>query len=122
MKYHDSNDRLFFAKVPRFPYNLNWAEEDQIIDALNRLFELIFSFAKEKDNVIHFVDEKAKKNRVYYKIIKVFDEPDDFFRYFDIKRKIDKDILLEIIPHKFLFFKISIKKLMTNISNEKKIK
>ena len=92
----------YFLLNSKISYNLNWAKENQIIDELNRLLELLFLFDKEKDNVIHFVDEKARKNSHYYIIIKVFDKPDDFFRYFDIMKTVDKDVLIEIIPHNYL--------------------
>ena len=124
IKYQKSNERLFFFKAPRFPYHLQWAEDKEIIDALNRILELLFSTSKEKDFVVHFVDQRAKKNNLYKKVFNVFEKTDDFFRFFNISN-IDKKILIELIPEYYftqidnLSFEINIKELMAKISDEK---
>ena len=126
MLYQESIDRIYFVNAPRFPYNLEWAEDIQIIDALNRILELLFSTAKEKDFVIHFVDPRAKKNNHYKRIYNVFSKPDDFFRFFNISY-IDRKILIELIPENYftqidnISFEINLKELMSKISNEKNI-
>ena len=58
MLYQESIDRIYFVNAPRFPYNLEWVKDKEIIDALNRILELLFSTAKNKDFVIHFVDQR----------------------------------------------------------------
>ena len=126
MLYQESIDRIYFVNAPRFPYNLEWAEDIQIIDALNRILELLFSTAKDKDFVIHFVDPRAKKNNHYKRIYNVFSKPDDFFRFFNISY-IDRKILIELIPENYftqidnISFEINLKELMSKISNEKNI-
>ena len=126
IKYQKSNERIYFFKAPRFPYHLQWAEDKEIIDALNRILELLFSTSKEKDFVVHFVDQRAKKNNLYKKVFNVFEKTDDFFRFFNISN-IDKNILIELIPENYftqidnLSFEINIKELMAKISDEKNI-
>ena len=126
MEYKESTEKIYFVKAPRFPYNLNKATDQEIIAALNRILELLFLIAKEKDFAIHFVDPKAKKRSHYKRIFKVFNKPDEFFSFFKISEK-DKYILAELIPDNYftqidnLSFEISIKELMSKISNEKKI-
>ena len=124
IKYQKSNERLFFFKAPRFPYNLQWAKDKEIIDALNRILELLFSTSKEKDFVVHFVDQREKKNNLYKKVFNVFEKTDDFFRFFNISN-IDKNILIELIPENYftqidnLSFEINIKELKAKISDKK---
>ena len=126
IKYQKSNERIYFFKAPRFPYHLQWAEDKEIIDALNRILELLFSTSKEKDFVVHFVDQRAKKNNLYKKVFNVFEKTDDFFRFFNISN-IDKNILIELIPENYftqidnLSFEINIKELMAKISDEKNV-
>ena len=126
IKYQKSNERIYFFKAPRFPYHLQWAEDKEIIDALNRILELLFSTSKEKDFVVHFVDQRAKKNNLYKKVFNVFENTDDFFKFFNISN-IDKNILIELIPENYftqidnLSFEINIKELMAKISDEKNV-
>ena len=126
IKYQKSNERIYFFKAPRFPYHLQWAEDKEIIDALNRILELLFSTSKEKDFVVHFVDQRAKKNNLYKKVFNVFEKTDDFFMFFNISN-IDKKILIELIPENYftqidnLSFEINIKELMAKISDEKNV-
>ena len=129
MIYQEGNEgkeNIFFFRAPRFPYNLDWAYDEEIIDSLNGILKLLFSTTKEKDSVFHFVEQKGKKNNNYYKrIFNVFNKPDDFFRFFQIS-KIDQKILIELIPKNYFTqidntaFEINIKDLMNKIAKEKK--
>jgi len=124
MIYKENKKRIVFIKAPRFPYNLVWAKDEEIINTLNRLVEFLFTMVKEKDCVIHFVDMRGERKSQYRKIFKVFDKPDDFFRYFNIS-PFDRSILIELIPETYftqidnICFEIKIKALMGNILNEK---
>ena len=129
MKY-GSVKRIYFVKVPpNFPH-LNCAKDTDIIDALNRMLELLFSKAKSNDLVIHFFDAKANQDDSLKKKYSVFKNKDEFFRYFNIIGK-DKIIIDKIFPEDYLTIidntseDISIKSLLNVVSeikkNEKKI-
>ena len=126
MLYQESIDRIYFVNAPRFPYNLEWAKDKEIIDALNRILELLFSTENDKDFVIHFVDPREKKNNHCKRIYNVFSKPNDFFRFFNIS-DIDRKILIELILENYftqidnISFEINLKELMSKISNEKNI-
>ena len=126
MLYQESIDRIYFVYAPRFPYNLEWAKDKEIIDALNLILELLLSTENDKDFVIHFVDPRAKKNNHYKRIYNVFSKPNEFFRFFNIS-DIDRKILIELIPENYftqidnISFEINLKELMSKIMNEKNI-
>ena len=90
----------FFVKVPRTSSNLNWAEDEEIIDALNRILKLLFIKAKSNDSVIHFFDSKERKDISDKKIYSVFNNKDEFFTYLYITGN-DKKIFGEIIPEEY---------------------
>ena len=115
-EYKENIKRVYFVKAPRFPYNLEWAKDEEIIDALNRLFEFLFTIVKEKDCVIPFFDIRAEKKSQYKRIFNVFKKPEDFFRYFNISH-FDRRILIELIPEIYftqidnISFEINIKEI-----------
>ena len=82
MEYKESNKKIYFIKAPRFPYIFNKVTDQDIISSLNRILELLFLIAKEKEFAVHFVVSKAKKNSHYKRIFKVFNKPDEFFSFF----------------------------------------
>jgi hypothetical protein len=114
-----SSKRIYFVKAPRFS-KLNWAKDNDIVNALNRLLEQLFSKAKSNDLVIHFFDIKANKNDSLKKTYSVFKNKDEFFRYFNIIGN-DKIILDTIFPKDNLTIidntseDISIKNLLSEI-------
>ena len=115
-EYKENIKRVYFVKAPRFPYNLEWAKDEEIIDALNRLLEFLFPIAKEKDCIINFFDIRAEKKSQYKRIFNVFKKPEDFFRYFNISH-FDRRILIELIPEIYftqidnISFEINIKEI-----------
>ena len=101
MKSSPYNRRIYFVKAPRLSFKLNWAKDNDIINALNKMLDLSFSKAKSKDFVVHFFNIKANKDTAYKKIYSVFRNKDEFFEYFKIIGK-DKIILEEIIPEEYI--------------------
>lgn len=126
MIYQETIERIYFVKAPKFPYDLSWAKDEEIINALNRILELLFTKAKEKDFVIHFVDKKALRNNYYKRIYNVFPKSEDFFNFFGIS-DVDRKILRELIPENYFIqidnvsFDVNLKDLLNKISNEKNI-
>jgi len=124
MKY-GSFKRIYFVKVPPNFSHLNCVKDKDIIDALNRMLELLFSKAKSNDLVIHFFDAKANQDDSLKKKYSVFKNKDEFFRYFNIIGK-DKIIIDKIFPEDYLTIidntseDISIKSLLNVISEIKK--
>ena len=124
MKTSPSTKRIYFVKAPRLSFNLKWAKDNEIIDALNRILALSFSNAKSKDLVIHFFEKKATRDSSYKKIYSVFNDEDEFFTYFKINGN-DKIILKEIIPKDYLTIidnassDISLKELINVVRNIK---
>ena len=53
MKSNSSKKRIYFVNAPRFSH-LNWATDNDIINALNRMLEKLFLKAKSNDLIIHF--------------------------------------------------------------------
>ena len=99
MKSNSSKKRIYFVKAPRLS-SLNWATDNDIIDALNRMLEKLFSKAKSNDLVIHFFDVKANKDYSLKKIYSVFKNKDEFFNYFKIIGN-DKKIIDTIFPEDY---------------------
>lgn len=123
MKSNSSKKRIYFVKAPRLS-SLNWATDNDIIDALNRMLEKLFSKAKSNDLVIHFFDVKANKEYSLKKIYSVFKNKDEFFNYFKIIGN-DKKIIDIIFPEDYLTIinntseDISIKNILNVISEVK---
>ena len=123
MKSNSSKKRIYFVKAPRLS-SLNWATDNDIIDALNRMLEKLFSKAKSNDLVIHFFDVKANKDYSLKKIYSVFKNKDEFFNYFKIIGN-DKKIIDTIFPEDYLTIidntseDISIKNILNVISKVK---
>ena len=73
---------------------------EEIINALNRLLDLLFTNAKMRDYIVYFVEPNAEKNILNRRLIGVFNNSNEFFEYFEIDEK-DKNILVEIIPSRY---------------------
>ena len=121
IKYSRTNKKIFFISAPRTLSTLKWAKEQEIVNALNRLLELLFSHSKQQDYVIHFVEPRVTRNNTLKQIFYVFNNPEQFFEYFKISND-DRKILKEIIPHNYftiidnLKFEVNVKELINNIA------
>jgi len=121
IKYSRSDKKIFFISAPRTLSTLKWAKEQEIVNALNRLLELLFSHSKQQDYVIHFVEPRVTRNNTLKQIFYVFNNPEQFFEYFKISND-DRKILKEIIPHNYftiidnLKFEVNVKELINNIA------
>ena len=62
MKYNKSTKRIYFIQAPRPTINLYMFKNGDIIDALNRILEVLFSKAKSQDFIIHFIDKRTNKD------------------------------------------------------------
>ena len=93
--------RVYFVNAPKLSFKLNWAKDNDIVNALNKMLDLSFSNAKSKDFALHFFNIRVNKDTTYKKIYSVFSNKDEFFKYFNITGK-DKLILDEIIPEEYL--------------------
>ena len=124
MKYNKYNKKIYFVKAPKPTLDLKFVEDNDIIDALNRILEQTFTMAKSKDFIIHFIDKRANKDKSSKKIYQVFKNKNEFFNYFRISEK-DKIILNEIFPEEYLTiidnssFDINIKSLINVVANIK---
>ena len=124
MNFNKRTKKMIFDKVPSLPNKVVFLEKDKIIiiNALNRLLDTIFIGAKKGDYVVHFVDPKTEINPYFKRYIKVFDNYDDFFKYFNINEN-DSNILIQIIPEQYFIeidnftFDKSIKELMNIYEN-----
>ena len=67
---------------------------------MNRLLDLLFTNAKMRDYIVHFVEPNAERNILNRRLIGVFNNSNEFFEYFEIDEK-DKNILVEIIPSRY---------------------
>ena len=124
MKYNKSTKRIYFIQAPRPTINLYMFKNGDIIDALNRILEVLFSKAKSQDFIIHFIDKRTNKDNSLQKTYQVFKNKNEFFDYFSISEK-DKVILNEIFPEKYLTlidnssFDINIKSFINVVANIK---
>lgn len=101
--YMESNTyskRIYFVKAPKLS-QLYWAKDKDIINALNKMLQQLFSKAKSKDFIVHCFDAMTNKDKSYKKIDSVFKNKNEFFAFFDINGN-DKIILDEIFPEKYL--------------------
>ena len=124
MKYNKSTKRIYFIQAPRPTINLYMFKNGDIIDALNRILEVLFSKAKSQDFIIHFIDKRTNKDNSLKKTYQVFKNKNEFFDYFSISEK-DKVILNEIFPEDYLTlidnssFDINIKSFINVVANIK---
>ena len=111
MIYNQNRNLIYFIKAPE-RYSLKYPKH-LVIKALNNLINIAFYTSKKSDYIIHFVNQKAKNNIKSKGFIKVFENAEKFFNYFNINA-IDKEIILNLIPDNYLTE-------IDNFSFEKKI-
>ena len=114
MQHNKLTKRIEFSQFPLFKFNFELKYRPKIINILNELLDKIFVGTKGRDYIVHFVEPRAVVDENYQRYIRVFNNPYEFFKYFDINSD-DGTILIQIIP-KSLFMKID------NFRFEKNIK
>ena len=114
MQHNKLTKRIEFSQFPLFKFNFELKNRPKIINILNELLDKIFVGAKNRDYIVHFVEPRAVVDENYKRYIRVFNNPYEFFKYFDINSD-DGTILIQIIP-KSLFMEID------NFRFEKNIK
>ena len=90
------NNKLSFGRVPKIFFSLNFDIFD-IIDSLNKILEIIFSYSSICNCRIHFVKKEAINNINYRERIPVFNNYNEFFNYFGIN-ELHRNILTKLIP------------------------
>ncbi len=90
------NNKISFGRVPKVLFSLNF-DIFYIIDSLNKILEIIFSYSSKCDCRIHFVKKEAINNINYRERIPVFNNHKDFFNFFGIN-ELHRNILTKLIP------------------------
>ena len=94
--HFDTKERIWsFISVPE-EININGISSSQVLDALNTLLKIIFTYTNNASYTIHFVNKEAISDIRLKKKIEVFDNFMEFFRYFKIENL--QNILTKIIP------------------------
>ena len=114
MQLNKLTKKIEFSQFPLGEFNFELKNRPKIINILNELLDKIFVGAKNRDYIVHFVEPRAVVDENYQRYIRVFNNPYEFFKYFDINSD-DGTILIQIIP-KSLFMEID------NFRFEKNIK
>ena len=114
MQLNKLTKRIEFSQFPLGEFNFELKNRPKIINILNMLLDKIFVGAKKRDYIVHFVEPRAVVDVNCQRYIPVFQDPYEFFKYFDINSD-DGTILIQIIP-KSLFMEID------NFRFEKNIK
>lgn len=122
IKYDRINDKIYFFDSPIITDIFYLDKTRKTIQALNKLLEIIFSSAKEKDFVIHLIDPRAMNNKFFKRNFYVFKNENEFFSFFNIPEDY-RNILVQLIPREYftiidnVTFEVNIKELMNNIAN-----
>jgi uncharacterized coiled-coil protein SlyX len=94
--HFDTKERIWsFISVPE-EININGISSSQVLDALNTLLKIIFTYTTNASYTIHFVNKEAISDIRLKKKIEVFNNFKEFFRYFKIENL--QNILTKIIP------------------------
>ena len=94
--HFDTKERIWsFISAPE-EININGISSSQVLDALNTLLKIIFTYTNNASYTIHFVNKEAISDIRLKKKIEVFDNFMEFFRYFKIENL--QNILTKIIP------------------------
>jgi hypothetical protein len=94
--HFDTKERIWsFISVPE-EININGISSSQVLDALNTLLKIIFTYTNNASYTIHFVNKEAISDIRLKKKIEVFNNFMEFFRYFKIENL--QNILTKIIP------------------------
>ncbi len=123
MEYNRHDNILFFIDLPEKLFlNLNKSYKRYTINLLNKMIEKICIKKKRSDNVIHLFNPKVFQKPELLKKYTVFNNHDEFFKYFGMKKD-EGDVISNIIPKKY-FTKIdnssmdeTIFKLIKNLFN-----
>ena len=97
MNFNKETNKLSFQRVPDI---LNKENSQNLLKALNKILEIIFTKTKEIDYSLHFVSKDAMKFKSYKQEIVVFNNYEEFCQYFGISQY--KDIIIKIIPEYYL--------------------
>ena len=114
-----------FKVAQKFSPALVNIKDKDIIDALDRLLNLLFSKAKENDYKIHFISQKAIENKSFREDLIVFESSNDFFNHFYISYN-DRNILKILIPEYYFkcidnaTFEVNVKELMNKVEEKYK--
>jgi uncharacterized coiled-coil protein SlyX len=94
--HFDTKERIWsFISAPE-EININGISSSQVLDALNTLLKIIFTYTNNASYTIHFVNKEAISDIRLKKKIEVFNNFMEFFRYFKIENL--QNILTKIIP------------------------
>jgi hypothetical protein len=94
--HFDTKERgWYFISVPK-EININGISSSQILDALNTMLRIIYTYTTNTSYAIHFVNKEAISDIRLKKKIEVFNNFQEFFRYFKIENL--QYILTKIIP------------------------
>ena len=96
MHYNEIKNEVYFYRSPKY---IEGQTVNDIIDALNEMMKILLYETKEGDNLVHFVDPKAKFDKRYHKEEKLFKSSRDFFRYYNLSQY--ENILNKIIPEEY---------------------
>ena len=66
---------------------------EEIINALNRLLDMLFTKAKMRDYIVHFVEPNAKINFLNRRFIKVFSNLNKFLIILRLMKKTKESLL-----------------------------
>ena len=113
MQLNKLTKRIEFSQFPLGEFNFELKNRPKIINILNELLDKIFVGAKKRDYIVHFVEPRAVVDVNCQRYIPVFQDPYEFFNYFDINSD-DGTILIQIIPMS-LFMEIDNFKFEKNI-------
>jgi len=84
--YFDSKERRWsFISVPN-GISINGISNSQILDALNTMLRIIFTYTTNASYSIHFVNKEAISDIRLKKKIEVFNKFQEFFKYFKIEK------------------------------------
>ena len=93
----------FDTKERRWPFisfpkeiKINGISSSQILDALNNMLRIIFTYTTNSSYTIHFVNKEAPSDFRLKEKFDVFSNFQQFFRYFKIENL--QNILTKIIP------------------------
>ena len=94
--HFDTKERRWpFISAPK-EIKIDGISSSQILDALNTMLRIIFTYTTNSSYTIHFVNKEATSDIRLKEKIEVFSNSQQFFRYFQIENL--QNILTKIIP------------------------
>lgn len=101
MEYNRHDNILYFIDLPKNLFlNLNKSYKRYTISLLNKMIDKICIKKKRSDYVIHLFNPKVNQKPELIKKYTVFNNHDEFFKYFGMKKS-EGDIISNIIPKKY---------------------